>query len=251
MMAACCRAALVCSPDQAHQRMLWRAAAEGDALGVVRALQMGADINAREPSSGNTPLMLAVAAGATAASAAGSSAAVAVLLERKPELELENEAGERALHIACIRGDVSAVGLLLSSRARVDAPHGRDGRPPLWLAMDRAMGEGTDAPDSVFVELLLDVGRANTELLVAGKTALLHVVEEGGSENLAQLLLERGAAVDGPRRRHATAAGLPPLLLVPGAPAAPRLAPEADTPLLAAVRGNRDLALIRDRKSVV
>jgi uncharacterized protein len=92
-------------------------------------LDKGATIDALTKNKfRNTPLMSAMLGDAVNAAT--------VLLEKGADVEIPEEGGFRALHIAAESGDLRLVKLLLDHKARIDAKSD-DGTTPLGVATKR------------------------------------------------------------------------------------------------------------------
>ena len=107
---------------------------------------------------------------------------VARILVDQPSLDVNalNLAGESALMIAAIKGDLASVRLLLDRDARINQP----GWTPLHYA--------ASGPEPMTVEWLLDRGAEVDALSPNGSTPLM-LAAQYGSEGSVDLLLTRGA----------------------------------------------------------
>jgi len=101
---------------------IWDAAIRGDLNGVRQHLAAGADVNAREPKGGSTPLLLAALHGHTAVAA--------LLIEKGAELSSKNNDGFTPLHVASFFAHAKTVELLVKKGADINA-RGRRGETPL------------------------------------------------------------------------------------------------------------------------
>ena len=95
--------------NQDANQALLHAASHGDRGGILKAMDMGADINARHPESDATPLMLAAGQ--------GYPECVQTLLNFKPDIEATNCNDFTALMAAVERGWPDCVRLLLAADA--------------------------------------------------------------------------------------------------------------------------------------
>ncbi len=127
-------------------RELIRAAKHGDMTAVTALTAMGADVNTREPDTGNSSLH--------AAAWQGSVQAVEVLVKAGAAVNATNHQGLTALMTAASEGHLEVVRFLLSKGAGVDAVN-RAGHTALWLAIRR--GRETIA------QILRDAGAAMPE----------------------------------------------------------------------------------------
>ncbi len=109
------------------------------------------------------------------------------LLDR-PDIDINalNQAGESALMMAALKGNLPAVQRLLERGAKVNQPG--------WTALHYA----ATGPDSKIVELLLERGAEVDAPSPNGTTALM-MAAQYGSEASVELLLKRGAD---PERRN-------------------------------------------------
>ena len=105
-------------PEQLPEKeTLWDAAATGE-LGLIKQnLDAGADINAKEPAGGSTPLIVAALF--------GQAEAVRSLLEGGADVTIKNNDGSTALHIAAFFGYPEIVKLLLDKDADVNTLNSR------------------------------------------------------------------------------------------------------------------------------
>lgn len=149
-----------------------------DVSGLRRLLDQGMDPNSRDPK-GQPALAVAIRR--------ESPRAFGLLLAR-PETDVNalNAAGESALMLAAIAGDVEACERLIERGARVDKP----GWSPLHYA--------ASGPEPRVVRLLLERGAAIDAEAPNGSTALMMATQHG-PEATIELLLARGADT---RRRN-------------------------------------------------
>jgi len=105
---------------------LFRAVERGDNEGVLRALELGADVNAIHLSSTKTALLLACDG--------GQIATVRLLLQRGANIEAVDNLGYTALHYASLHGARDVVKYLITLGADVDC-RDRCGRTPLMFAV--------------------------------------------------------------------------------------------------------------------
>lgn len=102
---------------------------------VSLLLAKGAQVNAREPAGGKTPLIWAAQMGADRT---GGDIAK-LLLAAGASVNARDRDGRTALHFACERGDMRLVKTLLAAGADVNAAD-REGATPLILASGSAIG---------------------------------------------------------------------------------------------------------------
>jgi ankyrin repeat protein len=143
-----------------------------DARAVDRLLARGFDPNTRSPK-GQPGLTLALQQ---------QSLAVADRIAGHPALEVDarNEAGESALMMAALKGDLAWVQRLLGRGATVQ----HDGWSPILYA--------ATGPETKTVALLLDRGAA-LDALAPNRTTPLMMAARYGPESSVDLLLARGA----------------------------------------------------------
>ncbi len=151
---------------------LARAIRTDDGRLAASLLERGADPNAAD-ADGQVPLFLALRDGAP-------RVVLALLASPRLVVDAPNRAGETALMIAALRGEVDFVRRLLERGAQVN----RDGWTPLHYA---ASGPGVE-----IVALLLDRGAA-IEALSPNRTTPLMMAAGYGAIDAADLLLRRGA----------------------------------------------------------
>ena len=143
-----------------------------NASDVASLLARGFDPNTRDPK-GQPGLTIALQE---------RSAKTAKLLLRQPQTDVNalNEAGESPLMMAALKGDLTAVQLLLDRGANVNQP----GWSPLHYA--------ATGPEPKIVQLLVERG-ANLDAASPNDTTPLMMAAQYGSEDSANLLLMRGA----------------------------------------------------------
>ena len=160
-------------------------AIRNDNAGTVQdLLQRGFDPNTRD-AKGNTGL--AIAMQEQSFKAARTLLAVPAL-----EIDAVNRAGESALMLAALKGDLGGMGLLLERGARVNQPG--------WSALHYA----ATGPEAQAVRLLLDRGAEVNAASPNGSTPLM-MAAQYGTETSVKLLLDRGADVKLRNQRELTA----------------------------------------------
>jgi len=101
---------------------IWTAAAKGNLEAIKGNLANGADVNARAPSVGVTPLM--------AAAITGQTDAAKLLLDKRAKLNLKSSKdGATALHMAAFFGHIEIVKGLLAKGADVNVRNDRSETP--------------------------------------------------------------------------------------------------------------------------
>ena len=159
------------------------AARTGNTEKVKQLLSKGADINAPEPESGDTPLLAAIDK--------GQWETAEFLLKQGPDLGLEDKSGNSPLYLAVSRGDsgLAMVNLLLEAGVAVDlGPKKGDkaGATPLHIAC------ATGANGCL--ETLLRHGASATKQIPSGSTPL-HTAAIGGDQRTIDLLCKAGGSV--------------------------------------------------------
>ena len=100
---------------------IWTAAAQGDLEAVKQHISTGTDLNAKEPTGGSTPLILAAIFGQTRTAG--------FLIEKGALVNVRNNDGATALHTAAFFGHPETVKLLLEKDADVNAKNIRNETP--------------------------------------------------------------------------------------------------------------------------
>jgi ankyrin repeat protein len=202
LLALLVAASIVSAQESPNERFYQ--AIRGDDLTALRELVRQFGVDARD-STGQTPLMLAVAF--------GSTEAVRLLLEAGADPRATTSAGVTALH--WLRGDAERTRLLLERGADANA-RSQIGRTPLMIA---AASIGSSEAVRALLAKGADVNAADN----TGATALTEAVS-ADQTGIAKLLIERGALVE------------------PKAPATPGVVALLGTPLsVAAMKGNVEL----------
>lgn len=148
-------------------------AIRNDNAGVVKdLLQRGFDPNTRDPK-GQPGLVVAMREQSL-------KAARVLLAQPAVDVDALNSAGESALMMAALKGDLVGLGVLLERGARVNQSG--------WSALHYA----ATGPEQQAVRLLLDRGADINALSPNGSTALM-MAAQYGAEASVKLLLERGA----------------------------------------------------------
>ncbi|XP_078575954.1 putative ankyrin repeat protein RF_0580 [Branchiostoma floridae x Branchiostoma japonicum] len=156
---------------------LWQAGFKNH-LDIVRELiRAGADVNWRQPSTGDTLLMFAVKM--------QKEELVCTLLEEcdpPSDVNLPNSCFEIPLHAAVDAGNVDLVQILLQSRAKINFKN-VDGDTPLHYAVKHDNKE--------IASILLDSGCRSDIANDKGLTCL-HLAAMGNNMDLVQLLVKAG-----------------------------------------------------------
>jgi hypothetical protein len=131
---------------------IWTASAEGNVQAISRHLAAGTDVNAVEPSTGGTPLMVAALF--------DHREAVELLIENGADLNAFNYEGSTALHTAAFFCHVETVKLLVEQGADVNARNSQG-----QTALDIVTIEWSDGLSGIYsyyaglLEVQLDIDR--------------------------------------------------------------------------------------------
>ncbi len=116
---------------------IWTAAATGNIEAIKERVAAGADINAKAPSIGLTPLM--------AAAIVGQTDAADLLLAKGAKPDIRNNEGSTALHMAAFLGHTGIVKALVAKRADVNVRNVRSETP-----MDTVKGPWSEKLEGVY-----------------------------------------------------------------------------------------------------
>lgn len=131
---------------------IWTAAATGNIEAIKQHVAAGTDLNAKEPSGGSTPLMIAALVGQTEAAK--------LLIEKGANINAGNNEGSTALLIAAFFCHTETVKLLLNKGADVNAKNIRSETP-----LDTVAAPWSQAVEEVYsyvgglLQLQLDLER--------------------------------------------------------------------------------------------
>ena len=131
---------------------IWTAAAQGNIEAIKQHLAAGTDLDAKEPTGGSTPLMIAALVGQTDAAE--------LLIEKGANINARSNDGGTALHAAAIFCRTETVKLLLSRGADVNAKNSREETP-----LDEVAGEWSQELEDIYkwiaelLRLQLDIER--------------------------------------------------------------------------------------------
>lgn len=131
---------------------IWTAAATGNLDAIKQHVAAGTDLNAKEPSGGSTPLMIAALVGQTEAAK--------LLIEKGANINAGNNEGSTALLIAAFFCHTETVKLLLNKGADVNAKNIRSETP-----LDTVAAPWSQAVEEVYsyvgglLQLQLDLER--------------------------------------------------------------------------------------------
>lgn len=154
---------------------VFKASDKGDVASLELLRLAGADLNARDPETGLTPLHLAIAR--------HNQDAVTLLLKYAKDLNLQDAHGFTPLMAASLSGNTQAVKLLLEKKVALDVTSA-DGRTALHHAVSTGRVEITH-------RLLL--AKAQPDLADGEKVTPLMIAVDEGSYKQAELLLQAGA----------------------------------------------------------
>jgi ankyrin repeat protein len=156
----------------------------GERAAVLRALEAGADVDARGPD-GATALLWAAHR--------GDRELVAALLERDANPDAANDYGVTPLAAAAVEADAEIIGALLEAGADVESPNA-EGQTALMVV---ARTGRVDA-----ARLLIERGaNVNAREGFGGQTALMWAAAQK-QPGIIRLLIERGAEVDARGTAH-------------------------------------------------
>ena len=172
------------SADAYGDTALHAASAKGHADIVVRLLQGGADVMARN-DSGKQPDCLTFQP-LIAVAGSGPDEVIHALLKRGASVKDVDSKGHSAMHLAAKSGRVNIVMLLHEKGCPLDE-HDFRGRTPLHFAAS----EGHD----VCTAMLIEKGANVNSKTHAGTTAL-HWVAVLGNQKIAKVLIDAGADVN-------------------------------------------------------
>ena len=117
---------------------IWAAAGSGNLEALKQNLAAGIKVDAREPSGGSTPLMVAALFGRTEAAT--------LLLQKGAKLEARNNDGATALHVAAFFCQPDTAQLLLDKGADITAKNNSGATP-----LDLVSGEFTPELQNIYV----------------------------------------------------------------------------------------------------
>jgi ankyrin repeat protein len=151
----------------------------------------------------------------------------AAVIRRGADLNIQNQRGETALHIAVIKSHLALLDLLLEAGADLELATG-EGRSALWhaLHLPQAAGDRHDSLGSI-ASRLVRAGADPSALCGLDGNSILHSFADMGNEEASLYLLSEGANVNLVNQRgesvlhlaaHRGLATLATALLVAGAP---------------------------------
>ena len=175
---------LLTGKPQAPGIDIWTAAAQGNLEAIKQHLKAGTDLNAKEPTGGSTPLIVAAVFGQTKAAR--------LLIENGANVNAKNNEGSVALLAAAFLGHPATVKLLLEKGADVNAKNNNG-----QTALDAVAGEWNQELEGVYryvagiLQIQLDLERIKA---VRPKIAALLRKSGGktGSELRAEAVTPKG-----------------------------------------------------------
>ena len=175
---------------QADIDALGQAAASGDLKKVQDLIQSGVDINGRDSTNKQTPLMQALAS--------GKKDVAKFLLDHNADPTIVDINKQAPLHLAASAGDSDMIQTLRQHGAH---PNMKDdfGHTPLMLAAEKGDAKAIDA-------LTSGRGGADVNLKdVVGNTALMNAIRSGKPEAVTALLGKSNLALKDDLQRNALA----------------------------------------------
>jgi ankyrin repeat protein len=163
-------------------------------------LENGANVDAQDDDN-STPLHQAISRADVELSR------VQLLLDRCTKIDLRNNKGQTALHLASQHGRLNIMRLLLENGADVDAPDG-DGSTPLHQAISDVDPLELEQVVGLLLEHDANINLRNGQ----GETALYKAVSLPGNPNIMHLMQNHGSDVDTRRttaRPHSSSSRLP------------------------------------------
>ncbi|MDH4163762.1 MAG: ankyrin repeat domain-containing protein [Nitrospirota bacterium] len=152
---------------------------------IVRMLlTRGVDINVQDNGS-NTPLMVAIRY--------GHAGVVDLLLDRGADIKISPRGFTHPFAIAAVSGHIETVRTLLNRHPEITRTHGRE---MFFGACEKGSRE--------MVQMLLDAGVGVAVREKYSRNTPLHTAVGHGHKEVAELLLDRGADVNGPGRDRST-----------------------------------------------
>ena len=164
---------------------IWTAAAQGNLEAIKQHVSAGADLNAKEPTWGSTPLIVAALFGQTEATR--------LLIENGANLNTPNNDGATALHVAAFFCRTRTLKLLLSKGADVDAKNIRAETP-----LDTVAGEWSQDLEGIYkwiaelLQLQLDLER-----IKAARPTIAALLRKSGGKTAGQLTATSATAFRG------------------------------------------------------
>lgn len=160
------------SQNQVGQTPIYASIEMGNIKAVDYFIKNGAKMD-NQDQAGRTPLHYAVEKGKL------KYDLVTCLLRANPPMDIQDNKGNTAFHLACLRGDSSLVALLLNNKPQLELPN-QDGLTPLLLAMQRG--------DLEIVKLLL-AADANPAATSGENTLHTFAQQQGLIQELNALLV--------------------------------------------------------------
>ena len=177
LLAAAAVVLIVAARDLPPTLMLWNALRRGECRQVRRALNWGANVQARNERKGATLLH--------EAAEFGYRELVEMLIARGADVNARDVEGRTPLHVATSRGFWDVMEVLLTAGADVDAQD-REGRTPLHLAVSAYRHH----PGGVYLLLAWNADLSAKD--DGGATPLRRAIKQG-DRGVAELLRRHGA----------------------------------------------------------
>jgi len=154
---------------------IWTAAAKGNIEAIKQHLAAGTDLNAKQPTGGSTPLMIAALL--------GQNEAAKLLIEKGANVNAGNNEGSTALLIAAFFCRTETVKLLLSKGADVNAKNIREETP-----LDTVAGSWSPELEGIYKYIagLLQI-QLDIERIKANRPKIAAMLRENGAKTATQL----------------------------------------------------------------
>ena len=142
----------------------------------VREMLEEADVDFKDPQTGEMPLIRAARYGA--------SVVISMLLQSGASVDGQDKQGNSALHVAAFHGHVEVMRELIAHGAAIGSPRKLDGCTPLLLSCHRGHLPA--------VELLLD-HQVDVHFVDCMDSNALHLAAGAGHLDIVRVLIARGA----------------------------------------------------------
>ncbi len=164
---------------------IWTAAGTGNIEVIKQHVSAGTDLNAKEPTRGGTPLMVAALLGQTEAAS--------LLIEKGAEVNAKNNEGATPLLMAAFFGHLETVELLLKKGADVNATNIRAETP-----LDTVAGEWSPELEGVykFFGEILQI-QVDLERIKAARPEIAAILRKSGGKAGSELEATAGTRFRG------------------------------------------------------